>query len=146
MEIFEFLNQNIGLMIFIFIMMFLLFILWLLIEFMMQKQSVRYNQSLNFNVRDSININEQQIESEICIICHDPISNKVELDCKDRFCLKCIIEYSRSHSGKLICPNCHKIIYIINPLQTVRNEQIGEFYDLITKFNHQFLVGNNYVK
>ena len=145
MEALKFLNENIGLLIFMLIMIFLLYIFWLLIEFMMQKRTIRQNQSLNFNVRDSININEQQVETEICVICHDPISNKVELDCKDRFCLKCIMEYSRSHREKLPCPLCHKNIYMINPLQTQRNENTQEYYDLITEFNHEFLTGNNYV-
>lgn len=146
MEFLKFINENIGLLVFMFIMIFLLYIFWLLIEFMMQKRTVRHNQSLNFNVRDTININEQQIESEICVICHDPITNKVELDCKHRFCLKCIMEYSRSHRQKFPCPVCHKIIFMINPLQTLRNEQTSEYYDLITEFNYEFLTGNNYVK
>lgn len=140
------LNENISLIIFMLIMVFLLYIFWLLIEFMMTKRTVRQNQSLNFNVRDSININEQQTESETCVICHEPISNKVELDCKHRFCLKCIMEYSRTHRAKLPCPVCHKIIYMINPLQTPRNDQTAEYYDLITDFNREYLTGSNYVK
>jgi hypothetical protein len=144
--ILQFLHANLGLIIFIIIMIFLLYVFWLLIEFMMQKQTVRQNQSLNFNVRDTININEQQIENEICVICHEPISHKVELDCKHRFCLKCIMEYTRNHRLSLPCPVCHKIIYMINPLQVVRNESLSEYYDLITEFNHEFLTGMNYVK
>lgn len=146
MEIFSFLNQNLGLIIFMLIMIFLLYIFWLLIDFMMQKRTVRQIQSLNFNVRDSINITEQQPETETCVICHELISNKVELDCKHRFCLKCIMEYSRNHRDKLPCPVCHKIIYMINPLQTLRTEQTAEYYDLITEFNYEYLSGNNYVK
>ncbi len=146
LEALKFLNENISLLIFILIMTFLLYIFWLLIEFMMQKRTIRQPQSLNFNVRESININEQQTETEICVICHDPISNKVELDCKHRFCLKCVMEYSRSHLEKLPCPVCHKIIFMINPLRTIRNEQTAEYYDLITEFNYEFLTGKNYVK
>lgn len=138
--------ENFGIIIFIVIMSFILYIFWLLIELMMQKTTIRQNQSLNFNVRDSLNINEQQVETEICVICHEAISNKIELDCKHKFCIKCIMEYSRNHRQYLPCPVCHKIIYMINPLNVVREENNAEYYDLITEFNRDFLNGSNYVR
>jgi hypothetical protein len=138
--------DNISIIIFILIMIFLLYIFWLLIELMMQKSTIRQNQPLNFNVRDTLNINEQQIETEICVICHEAISNKIELDCKDKFCLKCIMEYSRNHRQYLPCPVCHKIINLINPLCVIRDEDNSEYYDLITEYNREYLTGTNYVK
>jgi len=138
--------DNFGIIIFIAIMIFLLYIFWLLIEQMMEKSTIRQNQSLNFNVRDSLNINEQQIETENCVICHEAISNKIELDCKHKFCLKCLMEYSRNHRQYLPCPVCHKIIHLINPLKVIRDVQNSEYYDLITEYNREYLTGNNYVK
>ena len=138
----DFINSifdNFGIIIFMIIMIFLLYIFWLLIELMMQKSTIRQNQSLNFNVRDSININEQQIETEICVICHEAISNKIELDCKHKFCLKCIMEYSRNHRQNFPCPVCHKIIYLINPLNVARDDSNKEYYDLITEFKLKML-------
>ena len=147
MEFLKPITDKFGLIIFISILISLLYILRLVIEFIMQKNTIgRQNQASNFNIREIINAREPPTqESEICVLCHDPITDKVELDCKHKYCIKCIMEYSRNYTV-LPCPACHKKVYLINPLKTIKNNSTSEYYDMITEYNNVYLSGNNYVK
>jgi uncharacterized membrane protein YkvA (DUF1232 family) len=134
--------DNDVLFLFITMMLILLYILYIVITTFGTYLAPNPNRNSAYNINNENNANAN--ESEECPICSSTITDKVELDCKHRFCAKCIVDWANYNRFKnFTCPVCRATVRLINLLDVTRTEQNKEFYDQIIRYNHKNINGYN---